>query len=221
MKRTRRLLSGLAGFHWNRLLAASLLTSLAAMTLAAAQTADRAQSAKPEGTQQMASPYGKWLNEDVVYIITPEERGAFLKLRKDAERDHFIEQFWARRDPTPDTPENEFKEEHYRRIAYANERFGAKVPGWKTDRGRVYITFGPPDEIESHSSGEPAKGNAPAKSYAFEQWLYRYMDEIGTNVIVEFADPSRTGDYRMPENPTTDKIKKLVPTPGGVPYQQM
>ena len=103
--------------------------------------------------REMESPYRKWLNEDVSYIITDEERAAFKRLQTDEEREQFIENFWLRRDPTPDTVENEFKEEHYRRIAYANEHFASGVPGWKTDRGRIYIVYGPPDEIEDHSSG--------------------------------------------------------------------
>ena len=103
--------------------------------------------------QELSSTYKKWLKEDVRYIITPEEEAAFKQLSNDEERDQFIEQFWLRRDPTPDTPENEFKEEHYRRIAYANEHFAAGIPGWKTDRGRIYIIWGPPDQIESHPTG--------------------------------------------------------------------
>src|SRR6201985_3465389 len=103
--------------------------------------------------KELEPAYKTWLNEDVAYIITDEERQAFFALSNDEERDQFIEQFWLRRDPTPDTVENEYKEEHYRRIAYANEHFAAGIPGWKTDRGRMYITFGPPDEIESHPAG--------------------------------------------------------------------
>src|SRR5690348_14732933 len=103
--------------------------------------------------KELETPYRKWLNEDVTYIITDEEKAAFKRLQTDEEREQFIEQFWLRRDPTPDTAENEFKEEHYRRIAYANERYASGIPGWKTDRGRIYITFGPPDENESHPSG--------------------------------------------------------------------
>ena len=103
--------------------------------------------------KELETPYRKWLNEDVAYIITDEERSAFKRLQTDEEREQFIEQFWLRRDPTPDTFENEFREEHYRRIAYANEHYASGIPGWETDRGRIYITFGPPDEIESHPSG--------------------------------------------------------------------
>src|SRR5512140_3821812 len=103
--------------------------------------------------KELETPYRKWLNEDVAYIITDEERAAFKKLQTDEEREQFIEQFWLRRDPTPDTIENEFKEEHYRRIAYANEHYASGIPGWKADRGRIYIAYGPADEIESHPSG--------------------------------------------------------------------
>jgi len=103
--------------------------------------------------QELSKTYKKWLDEDVVYIISDEERKAFKQLSNDEERDQFIEAFWQRRDPTPDTEENEFKEEHYRRIEYANEHFAAGIPGWKSDRGQIYIKFGPADEIESHPSG--------------------------------------------------------------------
>ena len=120
--------------------------------------------------KELETPYRKWLNEDVAYIITDEERTAFKRLQTDEEREQFIEQFWLRRDPTPDTVENEFKEEHYRRIAYANEHFASGIPGWKTDRGRIYITYGPPDEIESHPSGgtyerPPEEGGGETSTY--------------------------------------------------------
>src|ERR1041384_1955717 len=113
--------------------------------------------------KELLTPYRKWMNEDVTYIITDEERGVFKRLQTDEERESFIESFWLRRDPTPDSVENEFKEEHYRRIAYANEHYASGIPGWKTDRGRIYITFGPPDEIESYPSGQTGK-------FPFERW---------------------------------------------------
>jgi len=143
--------------------------------------------------QERSTPYRKWLNEDVAYIITDAERAAFKNLQTDAEREQFIEQFWKRRDPTPDTERNEFKEEHYRRIAYANEHFSAGIPGWKTDRGRIYITYGPPDEIEDHHA-ETAR--AP-----YQLWRYRYIEGIGQNVVVQFTDPNRNGEYRMDNAP--------------------
>jgi GWxTD domain-containing protein len=108
----------------------------------------------------------KWLEQDAVYIITDEEKASFKRLTTDDERYLFIESFWLRRDPSPDTIENEFRDEHYRRIAYANERYSAAEPGWRTDRGRTYVTLGPPDQIESHLSGEGRSG-------PFEIWIYR------------------------------------------------
>ncbi len=123
--------------------------------------------------QEVSGSYKKWLDEDVRWIITDEERSAFKQLSNDEERDQFIEAFWQRRDPTPDTIENEFKEEHYRRIAYANEHFPAGIPGWKTDRGRMYIMYGPADEIESHPSGGTydrpmEEGGGTTSTYPFE-----------------------------------------------------
>src|SRR5437588_749921 len=142
--------------------------------------------------------YKKWLQQEVSYIITPEEEAAFKQLATDEERDNFIEQFWLRRDPTPDTVENEFKEEHYRRIQYANERFAAGVPGWKTDRGMIYIKFGKPDEIESHPMGGPyqrpaEEGGGSTSTYPFEVWRYRYIPGIAQEVLIEFVDECGCG----------------------------
>ena len=128
-----------------------------------------------------------------IWIITDEERAAFKQLSNDEERDNFIEAFWQRRDPTPDTEENEYKEEHYQRIAYANEHFAAGVPGWKTDRGHIYIVYGKPDEIESHPSGGTyerpmEEGGGETSTFPFEDWRYRYIDGIGQEVIIEFVD---------------------------------
>jgi len=176
--------------------------------------------------QEVSSSYKKWLNEDVAYIITDEERGAFKQLSNDEERDNFIEAFWQRRDPTPDTVENEFKEEHYRRIAYANEHFAAGIPGWKSDRGRIYIVYGPADEIESHPSGGTyerpiEEGGGSTSTYPFEDWRYRYIEGIGQEVIIEFVDDCMCGSYEM----TMDRSKKdaLLYTPNGglTLYEQM
>src|SRR6266487_2482431 len=176
--------------------------------------------------QEVSSSYKKWLNEDVAYIITDEERAAFKQLSNDEERDNFIEAFWQRRDPTPDTVENEFKEEHYRRIAYANEHFPAGIPGWKTDRGRIYIVFGPADEIESHPSGGSyqrpmEEGGGETSTFPFEDWRYRYIEGIGQEVIVEFVDDCMCGAYEM----TMDRSKKdallMVPNAGLTLYEEM
>jgi GWxTD domain-containing protein len=165
-------------------------------------------------TQELETPYRKWMTSDVAYIITDEERIAFKILRTNEEREQFIERFWLRRDPTPATVENEFKEEHYRRIAYANERYAAGIPGWKTDRGRIYITYGPPDEIESHPSGgnyrRPAEqGGATISTYPFEQWRYRHIEGVGDDVIIEFVDPERTGEFRMTTDPNEKDVAAL------------
>jgi GWxTD domain-containing protein len=155
----------------------------------------------------LSAPYKKWLNEDVAYIITNEVRAVFKSLESDAQRDAFIEDFWLKRDPTPGTPDNEFKDEHYRRIAYANEHFASTIPGWKTDRGRIYITFGPPDEIEDHSKGgtylrPPSEGGGETTVFPFQQWRYKHIDGVGDNIIIEFVDPTYTGEYRMTADPT-------------------
>jgi len=167
------------------------------------------------------TPYRNWLNEEVVYIITARERAAFLQLKTDEERNMFIKQFWARRDPMIPTardeypviakgnPENEYKKEHYRRIKYVNDRFTAKIPGWKTDRGRIYILYGPPDEIESHPDGGKytPEGGGAVDTVPFEQWRYRWIDKMGQNVIMEFVDKERMGEYRL----TMDPHEKDVP----------
>ena len=176
--------------------------------------------------QELGKTYKKWLDEDVRWIITDEERSAFMQLSNDEERDQFIEAFWARRDPTPDTPENEFKEEHYRRIAYANEHFAAGIPGWKTDRGRIYIMYGPADEIESHPSGGTydrpmEEGGGTTSTFPFEDWRYRYLEGVGQEIIIEFVDTCMCGDYHM----TLDRSEKdallYTPNAGLTLYEQM
>ena len=161
----------------------------------------------------------KWLDEDVSYIITNEERAAFKALKTDEEREQFIEQFWLRRDPTPDTVDNEFKEEHYARIAYANERFASGIPGWKTDRGRIYIIYGKADEIESHPSGGTynrpiEEGGGTTSTFPFEIWRYRYIEGIGNEVLLEFVDPSMSGEYRMTIDPSEKDALLHVPGAG-------
>jgi len=138
-----------------------------------------------------------WLTEDVVYIISPEERSAFLHLATDEERNQVIEQFWSRRAPDPTSLDNSFKREHYERIVLANEKFSGQLPGWKTDRGRIYVTFGPPDSIESHQRGETA-GRPPEEGpETYEVWHYKRIDGVGENIEVKFVDPSGSGDYRL------------------------
>ena len=153
----------------------------------------------PQVTDEGSYAYRMWLQEDVAYIITPKESEAFQALRTNPEREKFIEQFWLQRDPTPGTPPNEFKEEHYRRIAYSNARFKtASVAGWKTYRGRIYIVYGPPDELESHPYGRD--GGAP-----FEKWLYYHIEGIGDKVIIGYTDAAKDGTYRMLKDPNGKK----------------
>jgi GWxTD domain-containing protein len=167
--------------------------------------------------KELEGPYKKWFQEDVVYIISNEERQAWRHLATDEEREQFIEQFWLRRDPTPDTVENEFKEEHYRRIAYANQRYASGIPGWKTDRGRIYITYGPPDEIEDHSSGgtyqrPQEQGGGTTSVFPFQHWRYRYIEGVGTNIIIEFVDTNMNHEFRM----TMDPSEKELQVPPGL-----
>ena len=176
--------------------------------------------------QELSKTYKKWLDEDVIYIISDEERKAFKQLSNDEERDQFIEAFWQRRNPTPDSEDNEYKEDHYRRIEYANEHFAAGIPGWKTDRGRIYIMYGPPDEIDSHPSGGTyerpmEEGGGETSTYPFEDWRYRYLEGVGQEVIIEFVDTCMCNDYHM----TIDRSEKdallYTPNAGLTLYEQM
>ncbi len=176
--------------------------------------------------KELETPYRKWLNEDVAYIITDEERQAFKRLQTDEEREQFIEQFWLRRDPTPDSIENEFKEEHYRRIAYSNENFASGIPGWKTDRGRIYITYGPPDEKETHPSGGTYErpideGGGTTSTFPFETWRYRYIEGVGSDILIEFVDPTMSGEYRMTMDPSEKDALLYVPGAGLTMMEQM
>src|SRR5271170_1205676 len=189
-------------------------------------TKEQKKQQKKNLNVELSKTYRKWLDEDVRWIITDEEQKAFKQLSNDEERDNFIEAFWQRRDPTPDTEENEYKEEHYRRIAYANEHFAAGIPGWKSDRGRIYIVFGPADEIESHPSGGTyerpmEEGGGETSTFPFEDWRYRYLEGIGQEVIIEFVDTCMCGDFHM----TLDRSEKdallYTPNAGLTLYEQM
>ncbi|HEX2777622.1 MAG TPA: GWxTD domain-containing protein [Candidatus Acidoferrales bacterium] len=169
--------------------------------------------------KELDSQYRKWLDEDVVYIISPEERSAFLHLATNEEREQFIEQFWQRRNPDPDSADNTFKEEHYRRIAYANEHYSSGIPGWKADRGRIYIMWGAPDEVDSHPAGgsynRPSEeGGGETSTYPFEDWRYRYLEGIGENVELEFVDPTMSGEYHLTIDPSEKDALMMVPGAG-------
>jgi len=169
--------------------------------------------------KELDTPYKTWLNEDVVYIISPDERTAFLQLETNEEREQFIESFWQRRSSNPDLPDNDFKEEHYRRIAYANEHFASGIPGWKTDRGRIYIIWGAPDEIDAHPTGGTydrpmEEGGGSTTTYPWETWRYRYLEGVQENVILEFVDPSGTGEYHLTTDPSEKDALLHVPGAG-------
>jgi GWxTD domain-containing protein len=170
--------------------------------------------------------YKNWKNKDVDYIITKEEKKAFDALQTDEERENFIENFWRRRDPNPDTEENEYREEYYERIAYANEKFASGIPGWKTDRGRIYITFGKPDSVESHPSGgsydRPSyEGGGSTTTYPFEVWFYRHLDDVGDGLEIEFVDPTGSGEYRIARNANEKDALLFVPGAGQTLGEQL
>jgi GWxTD domain-containing protein len=228
------LIRGMKSFFFKSFVAASAIaiSSFAVAQAPAKNTADTKEEdplkreltpeqkkKQAEALKKESNVYKKWLDEDVRWIITPEELAAFKKLTNNEERDQFIEQFWLRRDPTPDTVENEYKEEHYRRIAYANEHFAAGIPGWRTDRGQIYIKFGPPTSIDAHPSGGTydrpiEEGGGTTSTYPFETWRYRYLEgqHLGNEVEIEFVDKCMCGAYQM----TLDRSEKdaLLNVPG-------
>jgi GWxTD domain-containing protein len=177
-------------------------------------------------TPELKDAYKRWLNTDVAYIITKDEKRAFLALTTDEERENFIENFWRRRDPNPDTEENEYREEYYERIAYANEKFSSGIPGWKTDRGRIYIAWGKPDEIESHPTGgaydRPSyEGGGSTTTYPFETWWYRHLEGVGDGIDIEFVDPTGTGEYRIARDANEKDALLHVPGAGLTTAEQL
>ncbi len=172
------------------------------VSLALAGSVDAQRRSQAQQSEEMEDYYEKWLKEDVLYIISDEERSVFEGLTTPEEKEQFIEQFWFRRDPDPRTAHNEFKEEHYRRIAYANEKFTSGNPGWMTDRGRIYIIHGEPDAIVSRPTGgsyvRPIhEGGGVTAVYPYEMWRYRYLEGVGDDVELEFVDPSESGEFRL------------------------
>ncbi len=195
-------------------------------TIAKPLTRKQIARKQKELEKELAGPWKKWMSEDVTYIITDEERQAFKRLKTDEERQQFVEQFWLRRDPTPDTEENEYKEEHYRRIAYSNDHYASGIPGWKADRGMIYIKYGAPDEIDSHPSGgsyqrPTEEGGGETSTYPFEDWRYRYIEGVGTNVIIEFVDASMSGEYKIALDPEEKDALLYVPGAGLTMSEQM
>ncbi|HZN09369.1 MAG TPA: GWxTD domain-containing protein [Pyrinomonadaceae bacterium] len=192
-----------------------VIASPAVFTQDPSDPTSKPRNVKPE----LKKAYKDWLDKDVTYIITDEERKAFKKLANDDERERFIEEFWRRRDPDPDTDENEFKEEYYERIAYANEHFSSGIPGWKSDRGRIWIMYGKPDGRETHPMGggyeRPSyEGGGSTTTYPFEIWFYRYIAGVGSGIEIEFVDPTGSGEYRIARNPYEKDALLMVPGAG-------
>src|SRR5262245_41560473 len=184
------------------------------------------EKAKKSQEEKLKSAYKRWIDEDVSPIITDEERKIFDSLKTDDEREQFIEGFWYRRDPDPDTDVNEYREEYYQRIAYANEHYTSGVPGWKTDRGRIYIRFGKADQIESHPSGgsydRPAwEGGGTTSTYPFEIWWYRYIEGVGSDVEIEFVDPTGSGKYHIARSPDEKDVLLYTPNAGRTLSEQL
>ena len=188
---------------------------------------DTAERRRRQSLKNELSPEDKkWLDEDVAWIITDEERQAFKHLANEEEREQFIEQFWLRRNPNPDSPENEFREQHYLRIAYANEHFAAGKPGWRTDRGHIYIAFGKPDSIDSHPSGgnfdrPMEEGGGNTSTFPFETWHYRYLLGVGDNIDIEFVDSCMCGDFHATIDRSEKDALKHTPGAGQTLYESM
>lgn len=205
------------------LFATSLFSFVAQPILAQQQDpSQRERQVRPE----VKRVYRDWVEKDVAYIITDAEKRAFKKLETDEEREKFIEDFWRRRDPDPDTEENEYREEYYERIAYANEHYSSGIPGWKSDRGRIYITFGKPDEVETHPTGgsydRPSyQGGGNTTTYPFEIWFYRHLDNVGNGIEIEFVDRTGSGEYRIARSPDEKDAMLNVPNAGLTLAEQM
>ncbi|MGQ9801308.1 MAG: GWxTD domain-containing protein [Candidatus Saccharicenans sp.] len=182
-----------------------LIFSLSLVSGLTASGQSRPKSRK-ELIRALPDKYRKWLEEEVVYIISEKERDVFLRLENDRQREIFIEAFWKQRDPNPNTPENEFKVEHYRRIDYANQHFGKESPGpgWRSDMGKVYIMLGEPQSTEKYENLYDL--------YPTIIWFYQGMAEYGlpNAFSVVFYKPDGTGEYKL-YSPIKDGPMKLMP----------
>ncbi len=186
---------------------------------AQAQAKEKQKKREKDLYNELLPAYKEWLSGPVSYIITPEERSTFLHLETNQERENFIEAFWERRNPDPGSADNTYKEDYYERIAYTNEHFSSGIPGWKTDRGRIYLMWGPPDDKESHPSGGPYtrpadEGGGETTTYPFEDWTYHYLEGIGENITIEFVDPTGSGEYHLTMDPSEKDALTYVPGAG-------
>ncbi|HYN84628.1 MAG TPA: GWxTD domain-containing protein, partial [Pyrinomonadaceae bacterium] len=215
--------------RWMRILASALtLVALCAPAAVPALAQDDKKKARQDEDpmsrernvkREVKEVYKKWIEQDVAYIITDEEKKAWKKLQTDEEREMFIEDFWRKRDPDPDTDENEYREEYFERIAYANQHFASGIPGWKTDRGRIWIMFGKPDERETHPAGGQYErpfwhGGGSTSTHPFETWFYRYIPGVGSGIEIEFVDPTGSGEYRIARSPDEKDALLMIPGAG-------
>lgn len=214
----RRLASGCA-------IALAYIAFTTLPVFAQAPKSNQAPDQKPRKVKrELKKAFQAWVKGDVAPIITPAELAAFEKLETDEEREAFIDDFWHRRDPDPDTVENEYKEEHYERIAYANEHFASGKPGSMTDRGRIYIKFGKSDSIESYPAGgryqqAAYEGGGSITTYPFERWFYRYIPGVRSGVDIEFVDPTGSGEYRLARDPSEKNAMLHVVGPRNDPTE--
>jgi GWxTD domain-containing protein len=171
---------------------------------------------KEEKTAELPEVYDKWLNEEVVYIITPKEKEVFLQLQTNRERDIFIEAFWNQRDKLFNKPEGESKKEHFRRVDYANRFFGRGIPkpGWRTDRGRTYIILGEPNDIQ--------KFEGKTQTYPAEVWFYQGKTDLGLppgfNLV--FYQENFIGEYEL-YSPAKDGPQALLTNYYGDPMDYL
>jgi GWxTD domain-containing protein len=188
---------------------------------------DREERDRLKATKiELKGQYKKWLDEDVRWIITDQEAKTFKSLSNDEERDSFIEQFWQRRNPNPDSNDNEYRDQYYARIAYANEHFAAGMPGWMTDRGHIYIAYGKADSVDSHPSGGSYErpmdeGGGETSTFPFEVWHYRYLEGIGDNIDIEFVDTCMCGEYKATIDRSEKDALKHVPGAGLTQFEEM
>ena len=199
-----------------RIAVLALVAVLSVVTLQAQQAKPNPDEKPRKVKPELKTAYKEWI-QTVGIILTQSEREAWPKLKTDDEREQFIKIVWDSRDPDPDTEENEFKDQFYERVAYANEHFSSGKAGRFTDRGRIYIKFGKPDEVESHPAGgtyeRPSyEGGGSTSTYPFEKWFYRYLPNVGSGIELEFVDPSGSGEYRLARNP--DEKDALIQIPG-------
>ena len=177
------------------------------------------QKMEKENKNELSEKHKKWLNEDVVYIISQNEKEVFKSLKTDELRENFIRTFWRRRDPSPDTSLNEFREEHYRRMRYVKVNYFEGEAGWRTDRGRIYIMFGPPDFLETNPGG--ARGflfgaSAPTAEFPSEVWTYRHLPGVKTRlgrIEFMFINYYNSGAYQLSLDPAISNALRNISIP--------